>query len=137
MNIEEREREERVPELERDRPTYFISRQDSRYEELKGHVDLLNDTSLNLDNLVLLDSKRRRLNVGEFQDDEEEIKIESKLSPFMSKRQSIAREEVKSQISSSKKRKYAEHIAKVARCLDYLETSELKKFLPVAIAKPQ
>ena len=85
LNIEQQERDAGLPELERDRPTYFISKQDSHYEELKRHVDLLNDTSLNLDNVILLDSKRRRLNV-EFEDDGEEVKIESKLSPFISRR---------------------------------------------------
>lgn len=143
FDIEKQERalalEEDEEAKSRDRPTYFISKEDSHYQQLKRQVDLLNDTSLNLDNVIPLrddslpSSKRRRLNAVEF-DEEEEVKVQSKLrSPFLSRRASIVKEGV-----SSKKRKYSQTMAApVAVYRSYLELSELKKFLPLAIAKPQ
>ena len=139
------EKQERALELEeeaksRERPTYFISKEDSHYLQLKRQVDLLNDTSLNLDNVIPLrddslpSSKRRRLNPVEFEDDEE-VKVASKLrSPFLSRPASLVKEG-----ASNKKRKYSQSMAAPVLMVyrGYLELSELKKFLPLAIAKPQ
>ena len=139
FDIEKQERALEEEAKSRERPTYFISQEDSHYLQLKRQVDLLNDTSLNLENVIPLrddslpSSKRRRLNPVEF-DDDEEVKVESKLrSPFLSRPASLVKEG-----ASNKKRKYSQCMGPpIPLYRGYLELSELKKFLPLASAQPQ